>query len=78
MAKFKYGMQNILDLKVKLEDQQRMALAAARINLNSEEDKLETLYTRKNNYEEALRTACKNKLNLSTIKIGAADFESMD
>ena len=47
MAKFKYGMQNILDLKVKLEDQQRMALAAARINLNSEEDKLETLYTRK-------------------------------
>ena len=78
MAKFKYGMQNILDLKVKLEDQQRMALAAARINLNSEEDKLETLYTRKNNYEEALRTACKNKLNLSTIKIGAAAFESMD
>ena len=78
MARFKYGMQNILDLKVKLEDQQRMALAAARINLNSEEDKLETLYTRKNNYEEALRTACKNKLNLNTIKIGAAAFESMD
>ena len=49
MAKFKYGMQNILELTTKLEEQQRMVLATARINLNAEEEKLEDLYTRKKN-----------------------------
>lgn len=78
MAKFKYGMQNILELKVKLEEQQKMALATARISLNAEEERLEGLYTRKNDYEEALRTACKNRLNINTIKMGALAYESMD
>lgn len=78
MAKFKYGMQNILELKEKLEEQQKMALASARINLNSEEDKLEGLYIKKNNYEEALRRAYKNSLNINAIKIGALAYESMD
>jgi len=43
-------MQNILELKMKLEEQQKMDLAAARINLNEEEDKLKELYKRKNEY----------------------------
>ena len=78
MAKFKYGMQNIFELTTKLEEQQRMVLATARINLNAEEEKLEDLYTRKKNYEEALRVACKNRLNINTIKMGALAYESMD
>lgn len=78
MARFKYRMQNILELKCKLEDQQKMTLAMARISLNDEEDKLESLYTRKKDYEEALRESYRNKLNIQAIKMGAAAFESMD
>ena len=78
MAKFKYGMQNIFELKQKLEEQQKMTLATARINLNNEEDKLETLYMRKRNYEEALRQSCRNRLNVNAIKLGASAYKSMD
>ena len=78
MAKFKYKLQNILELKMKLEEQQKMALVTARINLNDEEDKLEALYARKRGYEEALREAYKNKLNVNAIKMGALAYESMD
>ena len=78
MAKFKYRMQNILELKMKLEEQQKMDLAAARINLNEEEDKLKELYERKNEYQEALRESCKNKLNDHKIRMKTLAYESMD
>ena len=78
MARFRYKMQNILELKKKLEEQQEMALVTARLNLSDEEEKLEHLYTRKRNYEEALRESCKNKLNVNAIKLGASSYESMD
>jgi flagellar export protein fliJ len=78
MAKFKYRMQNILELKMKLEEQQKMDLAAARINLNEEEDKLKELYERKNEYQEALRESCKNKLNVHKIRMSTLAYESMD
>ena len=78
MAKFKYRMQNILELKMKLEEQQKMDLAAARINLNEEEDKLKDLYERKNEYQEALRESCKNKLNVHKIRMSTLAYESMD
>ena len=78
MAKFKYRMQNILELKMKLEEQQKMDLAAARINLNEEEDKLKELYKRKNEYQEELRESCKNKLNVHKIRMSTLAYESMD
>jgi flagellar export protein fliJ len=71
-------MQNILELKMKLEEQQKMDLAAARINLNEEEDKLKELYERKNEYQEALRESCKNKLNVHKIRMSTLAYESMD
>ena len=78
MAKFRYGMQNILELKEKLEEQQRMALVTARISLADEEDKLEELYTRKNAYGEALRAAYNDRLNINSIKMRTSAYEGMD
>lgn len=78
MARFRYRMQNILELKIKLEEQQKMDLAAARINLNNEEDKLEALYERKEGYEESLRQSFKSKLNLNAIKIRTLAYKGMD
>ena len=45
MAKFIYRMQNILDLKEKLETQARNDYAVAQAELNEEEEKLPTLLT---------------------------------
>lgn len=78
MARFKYRMQNILELKKKLEEQQEMALITARLKLSDEEDKLESLYARKRNYEEMIREACKDRLNVNAIKLGTSAYESMD
>ena len=52
MAKFFYRMQNILNLKYKLEDQAKMEFAVARRRLTEEEEKLEALFCRKGEYEE--------------------------
>lgn len=52
MSKFVYRMQNILNLKYKLEDQAKMEFAAARRRLTEEEEKLELLCRRKASYEE--------------------------
>ena len=51
MAKFKYRMQNILDIKEKLESQAKMEYAQAKIRLNQEEDILHQLRQRKEQYE---------------------------
>lgn len=52
MAKFFYRMQNILNLKYKLEEQAKMEFAVARRRLTEEEEKLEALFCRKREYEE--------------------------
>ena len=52
MAKFVYKMQNILDVKQKLEAQARSSYAAASMKLAEEEEKLAALYLRKRNFEK--------------------------
>lgn len=68
MAKFRYRMQNILNLKYKLEDQQKMNLTSARIKLSEEEDELKNLYYRKEEYEEEIRRETSKKINMSRLK----------
>ena len=45
MAKFIYRMQNILDIKLKLESQAKIAYSQANAALREEEAKLCLLYT---------------------------------
>lgn len=52
MAKFSFRLQSILNLKLRLEDQQRNVFAAAKRALDEEEDKLNMLYVRLSSYEE--------------------------
>ena len=51
MAKFLYTMQNVLDVKLKMEDQARTAFAEAMAVLNAEEEKLNNLIDRRTYYE---------------------------
>lgn len=52
MAKFQYRMQSILDLKVKLEDQERTSFSLANLRLQEEEEKLRGLALRRAGYEK--------------------------
>ena len=77
MAKFVYRMQNILNIKNKLETQAKNAYVAARNRLNEEEERLNGLFQQKKSYEDAYRrqlagvinvrdiTMCKNAIELS-------------
>ncbi|MCR5755336.1 MAG: flagellar export protein FliJ [Acetatifactor sp.] len=51
MARFRYSMQNILDVKMKMETQARQEFSAARNALDKEERKLLELQQRKEAYE---------------------------
>ena len=51
MAKFKYRMQNILDIKQKLEEAAKMEFAEANARVLSEEEKLDSLHARRRAYE---------------------------
>lgn len=67
MAKFRYRMQSILEIKKKLEEQAKNEFAAARAAWNEEEDKLEQLKKRKEAYEDEGRALRENTLNIMDI-----------
>ena len=69
MAKFVYRMQNILDIKNKLEIQAKNSYAAARMKLSQEEQKLDNLFEQKNAYEEAYRQQLSGNINVLQINI---------
>ena len=51
MARFRYAMQSILDIKLKMETQAKQEFSAANAALREEEEKLEQLFDRKAGYE---------------------------
>ncbi len=67
MSKFVYRMQNILNLKYKLEEQAKMGFAAARRRLTEEEEKLNLFYRRKDSYEEEGRRLREDTLEVLDI-----------
>ena len=68
MARFVYRMQNILNIKYKLEDQAKTEFMLANQVLREEEEKLQTLEIRKKGYEDAVRNLLQNQLQVDRIK----------
>ena len=68
MAKFIYRMQNILNIKYKLEEQAKTEFMLANQILRQEEEKLQTLKDRKFGYEEAVRQLLNKRLEVDRIK----------
>lgn len=68
MAKFRYRMQSILNIKLKMEEQAKMQFAQAQAKLNEEEEKLQKLIDRKSLYETDLKEQLQSKLNLLKIE----------
>lgn len=77
MKKFSYQMQGILNLKTKLEEQEKNQFALVKQRLNEEEEKLAALHSRKAAYEEGLKQAVTSRLIVSQIRQFEDAIESM-
>ena len=68
MAKFVFRLQSVLNLKSRLEEQQRNAFATARRHVDEEEEKLNNLYGRLSFYEdEGRRMLTEDSLHVRDI-----------
>ena len=63
MARFRYRMQSILDIKLKMETQARQEFAEARMRLDQEEERLAALKERRESYERRAREQLMGVLN---------------
>lgn len=78
MAKFRYKMQSILNIKLKMETQAKQEFAMAKLALDDEEEKLEALYQRKRGYEEEAESLLTGGLHVQDIRENKAALMKMD
>ena len=77
MAKFVYRMQNILDIKYKLEAQAKSDYAIAAAKLAEEEDKLAQLYLRKKDYELNSKKLLEDTIDVNALKANKRAIDTM-
>lgn len=68
MARFRYSMQSILNIKVKLETQAKQEFSVARAALDREEEQLGLLIARKEGYAREGEALLSGPLNLRAIE----------
>lgn len=68
MAKFIYRMQNILDIKYKLEEQAKQEYMTVQARLNEEEERLQDLEDRKAAYFTQYRILLQERLDILEIE----------
>ncbi len=68
MARFRYSMQSILDIKLKMETQAKQEFSAARAALDEEEAKLARLSDRKTEYEREAARLRSGTLNVRDME----------
>ncbi len=78
MKKFRYNMENLLQVKLKLEDQAKIAYGTARLRLTREEEKLAELHKKKASYEEEQRVLRIARLDLNKIRHASEAVEVME
>lgn len=77
MAKFVYSMQNILQIKEKLEQQEKIAFGIANRRLAEEQEALQGLLVRKAGYESRLRGLTMGTLDVAEIQNCRKSIETM-
>lgn len=68
MARFRYSMQSILNIKLKMETQAKQEFSAANAALMEEEHKLEALFERKAGYEREAADLRRGTLNIRDLE----------
>lgn len=78
MARFRYRLQNVLNIKLKLENQAKQEFSAAKLALDEEEEKLEVLLKRKSDYEKRARELLSGVLDVREIESNKSAILTMD
>mgnify|MGYP000281902553 CR=1 FL=1 len=78
MARFRYSLQNILNIKEKMETQAKQEFGTAQAALNVETEHLERLKERRREYEEQSAGLLKGKLDLRAIEENKEALLKMD
>lgn len=68
MAKFKYKLQSVLDIKEKLESQEKIAYGLATAKVLEEQEKLQKLMIQKAGYDKRARELVKGDIDLLEVK----------
>ena len=77
MAKFKYRMQNILDVKRKLEEQEKINYGIANAKLEDEKKKLRKLLLQRAGYEKELTGLVSGTIDLARIRMTKHAIDTM-
>ena len=77
MAKFKYRMQNILDVKMKLESQAKIAYGIANQKYLDEQQKLQEIMLRRASYERVLKESMIGTIDVRQVSHARADVNTM-
>ena len=77
MAKFNYKMQNILNIKMRLETQAKTEFAEMSARLFREEEKLQRLMLRQRGYEQEAKRLATAQLDIAEIKRCSASIKTM-
>ncbi len=78
MAKFRYRMQSILNIKYQLETQAKMEVGRAQMQLNEEEERLRNFIDRKESYLEEGRQMRRQALNVNDLRDNRNAMRVMD
>lgn len=78
MARFRYSMQSILNIKLKLETQAKQEFSVAKAALDEEEQRLAALFDRKRGYERKVESLLSGRLNLREIGENRAAVRCME
>ncbi len=77
MAKFVYRMQSILDIKYKLEEQEKIAYSIASQRLAQENEKLKQLMARRIGYEKKAEELAVGIINVLKIRENKRAIDTM-
>lgn len=78
MAKFIYKMQSLLNIKEKLEEQEKTAYGLARATLNEEERRLAEFVAKKNRYIEEKRVEMSSAIHVQELTLLEHAIKSME
>lgn len=77
MASFRYKLQSILDIKQKLEEQEKIAFGLAAVKLQEEQEVLQKLMIQKSGYDMQARKLVEGDINLLEISTCRKSIEVM-
>lgn len=78
MARFRFRLQNVLNIKMKMEDQAKQEFSTAKMLLDEEEEKLAALQERKRGYEARAKELLSGTLNVREIETAKNAILIMD